>query len=758
MLSYLDWTKQKGFWIRSVWNEDKKIMKGVGKLQLFPIQERILGKALEMDEDGLLKYETILYSCPKKSGKTALSASVGAWYAEEGEPGSEIFCIANDLDSAEGRLMRDIKFHFEQWNLSRPKKEQCKITQYRIDFPNGTFIQALSQSYKSAAGSRHALTLWDELWGYCLSPDTKVLRGDLTWVPVSDLQVGDTMVSFDEERPEGSAYRSWKVGNVTGTGLAALPSCEIKLSTGKILTATENHKWLVKRGSHNEIQWVETGDLNPGDKLMKTSEVWEDEISYLTGYLAGALDGEGSLCYPKGGGARIDFTQRENGMLEYVKNALDYLNIDYADCGRNRSAKQLAISKKSDIMKLLGVLKPKRLKPLDLSKLGRMSAIEWTEVEEIMYVGLKNVITLSIDTKTFLAEGYATHNTSELSRRVWDEMVPIPTVTNSMRFISTYAGFENESELLWEMYLRGVGVDEHEQGQGKRIEGIEDLDCWENSRLFTYWTHEPAMPWQTEKYYDEQMASERPSMFMRLHLNQWVTSQESYIPIEWWDVAEKHYEASADRWIDHPFKYLPITIAVDAGVTQDCTAIVAVGYDAKRAKIGLVTHTIWTPEKDMQIDLDQVEKKLLELYNRYQVASIVYDPKHLMQMMYRLKNSGLPVTPFEQTEGNLISGSQLLFELLKNRNVEAYPAPDLRKHVQMAVAKTTQRGFRIVKDKVSKRHHVDGAVALMMACYAAVSGGGVDISQPVVLASPFSDMTVFNRSEEAPFIPPELRS
>jgi len=514
MLSYLDWTKQKGFWIRSVWNEDKKIMKGVGKLQLFPIQERILGKALEMDDDGLLKYETILYSCPKKSGKTALSASVGAWYAEEGEPGSEIFCIANDLDSAEGRLMRDIKFHFEQWNLSRPKKEQCKITQYRIDFPNGTFIQALSQSYKSAAGSRHALTLWDELWGY----------------------------------------------------------------------------------------------------------------------------------------------------------------------------------------------------------------------------------------------------TSELSRRVWDEMVPIPTVTNSMRFISTYAGFENESELLWEMYLRGVGVDEHEQGQGKRIEGIEDLDCWENSRLFTYWTHEPAMPWQTEKYYDEQMASERPSMFMRLHLNQWVTSQESYIPIEWWDAAEKHYEASADRWIDHPFKYLPITIAVDAGVTQDCTAIVAVGYDAKRAKIGLVTHTIWTPEKDQQIDLDQVEKKLLELYNRYQVASIVYDPKHLMQMMYRLKNSGLPVTPFEQTEGNLISGSQLLFELLKNRNVEAYPAPDLRKHVQMAVAKTTQRGFRIVKDKVSKRHHVDGAVALMMACYAAVSGGGVDISQPVVLASPFSDMTVFNRSEEAPFIPPELRS
>jgi hypothetical protein len=38
--------------------------------------------------------------------------------------------------------------------------------------------------------------------------------------------------------------------------------------------------------------------------------------------------------------------------------------------------------------------------------------------------------------------------TSESSRRLWEELTPVPTRKNSIRFITTYAGFEGESELL----------------------------------------------------------------------------------------------------------------------------------------------------------------------------------------------------------------------------------------------------------------------------------------------------------------------
>jgi Terminase large subunit, ATPase domain len=45
--------------------------------------------------------------------------------------------------------------------------------------------------------------------------------------------------------------------------------------------------------------------------------------------------------------------------------------------------------------------------------------------------------------------------TSERSRRLWDEMIPVPTRKVSCRLIVSYAGFEGESELLHELYKRG---------------------------------------------------------------------------------------------------------------------------------------------------------------------------------------------------------------------------------------------------------------------------------------------------------------
>jgi hypothetical protein len=98
----------------------------------------------------------------------------------------------------------------------------------------------------------------------------------------------------------------------------------------------------------------------------------------------------------------------------------------------------------------------------------------------------------------------------------------------------------------------------------------------------------------------------------------------------------------------------------------------------------------------------------------------------------------------------MVAASQLLYDLLRMKNLEAYPAHDLRSHIQMAVAKTTSRGFRIVKDIDMKRvHKIDGAIALAMACHAAIESGGVDTSVPVRITSPFADMSVWKDEDEA---------
>src|SRR5688500_13791183 len=114
MLNYIDWMDKKGFWIRQTWNDEKKMMGPAGKMTLFPLHRRIFKKILTFNEDGRLPYETVLYSATKESAKTALSASVGAWYLEEQPAGTEIFVIANTKESGEGLVMRDIQFHFQQ--------------------------------------------------------------------------------------------------------------------------------------------------------------------------------------------------------------------------------------------------------------------------------------------------------------------------------------------------------------------------------------------------------------------------------------------------------------------------------------------------------------------------------------------------------------------------------------------------------------------------------------------------------------------
>ena len=124
---------------------------------------------------------------------------------------------------------------------------------------------------------------------------------------------------------------------------------------------------------------------------------------------------------------------------------------------------------------------------------------------------------------------------SESSRRLWEELTPVPTRRNSIRFITTYAGFEGESELLMDLYKQVVSPDEHPDGQGERLH--PDLPIFANreARLFAYWDHEPRMPWQTEAYYASQKRVLRPGTYLRLHENKWASAEEIFISGSLWD-------------------------------------------------------------------------------------------------------------------------------------------------------------------------------------------------------------------------------
>ena len=328
---------------------------------------------------------------------------------------------------------------------------------------------------------------------------------------------------------------------------------------------------------------------------------------------------------------------------------------------------------------------------------------------------------------------------SESSRRLWEELTPVPTRKNSIRFITTYAGWENESALLSDLYKQGVGREEYHEGQGERIHPEFPIYINRDARLFVYWDHESRMPWQTQAYYDSQRRTLRPGTYLRLHENRWATAESTFITPELWDTCVDPGLSPLLPTNEHQ-----LFVGVDAGIKHDNAAVVAVRWDGD--KLALVSHRIWRPTPREPLDLEAtIEEHLRELHDRYSVAEILCDPYQLHRSITTLKEAGLRIREFPQSTPNTTRMGQTLFDLLNGKNLKVYPSEELRGQALNTVAIESSRGWRIAKEKSKK---IDSIVALAMACVAALEG------KPKVFnpnAMPFGVGTDDDEAEPATF-------
>jgi phage terminase large subunit-like protein len=296
--------------------------------------------------------------------------------------------------------------------------------------------------------------------------------------------------------------------------------------------------------------------------------------------------------------------------------------------------------------------------------------------------------------------------TSERSRRLWDEMIPVPTRTISCRLVVSYAGFEGESELLHELHKRGMA----------QPEVAPSLRAGDG--MLMAWHHEPIAPWQSEAWLAEMRRSLRPNQFLRMIENRFVTSEESFVELGWWDACVD--PQSKPLVVD---RELQIFVGIDASLKRDSTAIVATAWDRKLQRVRLVQHRIFQPTPDDPIDFEAaVEETILALSRRFQICKVWYDPYQMQASAQRLLKDGIKIEEFPQSSPNLTEASQHLYELIKGRNLSVYPDAAIRLAISRAVAVETARGWRISKDKQS--HKIDVVVALAMAALCAVKAQG----------------------------------
>jgi hypothetical protein len=128
-----------------------------------------------------------------------------------------------------------------------------------------------------------------------LAPETRVLRADMAWVPIADIQVGDKLVGFTDS-PGLGENRVWEEGVVEAKRQVEKPIVEVWLTDGTTFTAAEDHQWLLARRGAS-TWWRQTIGLNfkTSIRAIRCEPAWTECHDYMEGYVAGATAGDGTF-------------------------------------------------------------------------------------------------------------------------------------------------------------------------------------------------------------------------------------------------------------------------------------------------------------------------------------------------------------------------------------------------------------------------------------------------------------------------------
>lgn len=160
-------------------NQTTLDVRGAPKIKLTDKQRRILRHIFKPTGNSISKYRRVIWSEPKKEGKTTIASCVVAYFAACIDPPNNILCIANKKDQAEGRIYRSAKATLKALGGNVPTATNSKPV---ITLPNGTKVQALPNSPATEAGDSYSLTAWSEIWAF-KSEDDERLFAELMPVP-----------------------------------------------------------------------------------------------------------------------------------------------------------------------------------------------------------------------------------------------------------------------------------------------------------------------------------------------------------------------------------------------------------------------------------------------------------------------------------------------------------------------------------------------------------------------------------------------
>lgn len=175
-----DWI-ERYFWVPRPRNPKTGEILPAGPIQLTDHQKHLINEALSRNPDGTFKYALVVYSAPKKSGKSAVAAAVATYVAHH-SPYGFIACVANDGKQANDRIYAPIKQNYRLHRQQQGPFKDINPYEYEVTLPNFCKIEAVPVDAAGEAGGEPTLSVFSELWGFD-TPKKRQLWTELTVPP-----------------------------------------------------------------------------------------------------------------------------------------------------------------------------------------------------------------------------------------------------------------------------------------------------------------------------------------------------------------------------------------------------------------------------------------------------------------------------------------------------------------------------------------------------------------------------------------------
>ena len=346
--------------------------------------------------------------------------------------------------------------------------------------------------------------------GICVAPDTRLMTDDLRWVDAKDVRVGDLLAGFDEHR-SGTAHRSWRRSTVEARQERTQLCYELILTDGTRVVCSADHMWLVQTAGRRVV-WRKTKELTPTDEFFKVSDPWRAEQSWEAGWMAALYDGEGHLTQTHNAKLLAVFTQRANSVLAAGTAGLDSRGIRYGVSQSSPGVYQVAVTRKRDVLRLLGSVRPIRLlerfREIGFDRM-RFKSFAHPKLASKRFIGPHTVISLRTSTRTFVAEGLASHNCYEEYEYAKGVLVALIEDDSCLPVIFEATPQDDFADpKVWARVNPGHGITVQHEGIA-----AECLEAQNDPR--------------------------KRNDFLMFHLNRWVNQAVAWILTDSWDACDK---------------------------------------------------------------------------------------------------------------------------------------------------------------------------------------------------------------------------